>query len=49
MSLLWLNDKDQTVNQVAACQDAYYRLERPSAKGIQTLQQIMANAGKEPR
>ena len=46
VSLLWLVDKGHIVNQVTASLDAYYRLEPATRKGIQTLRDIMANAGK---
>lgn len=47
VSLLWLVDKSQTVNQVALCQDAYYRLQKPTTKGITLMADIMAQLGRK--
>lgn len=45
VSLRWLVDKDQTLNQVAVCEDAYYRLQPKRGPGL--MGEIMARMAKE--
>ena len=40
VSLRWLVDKNQTLNQVAVCEDAYYRLQPKKAGNL--MRDIMA-------
>lgn len=45
VSLRWLLDKDQTLNQVAVCEDAYYRLMPKKTGGL--MRDIMARMARE--